>query len=62
MMGSMVAVKGMLSMKAEAMALTHRTMMMATVRLPAGDVLHPVGDHLDQAGFLGPGDDHEQGR
>ena len=34
MMGSMVAVKGMLSMKAEAMALTQRTMMMAAVRLP----------------------------
>ena len=34
MMGSMVAVKGMLSMKAEAMALTHRTMIMAVVRLP----------------------------
>ena len=34
MMGSMVAVKGMLSMKAEAMALTHRTMTMAAVRLP----------------------------
>src|SRR5512143_3508627 len=29
MIGSMVAVKGMLSIKAEAMALTHKTMMMA---------------------------------
>src|SRR5659263_569954 len=34
MIGSMVAVKGMLSMKAEAMALTHRTRTMAAVRLP----------------------------
>ncbi len=60
-MGSIVAVKGMLSMKAEAMALTQRIMMMATVRLP-GETLSTdlFGDTLDQAGGLGPGDDDEE--
>jgi hypothetical protein len=33
-MGSMVAVKGMLSIKAEAMAETHRTRRMARVKFP----------------------------
>ena len=26
-----------------------------------GDILDPFGDDLDQAGFFGPGNDHEQG-
>ena len=59
-MGSMVAVKGMLSMNAEAMAETQRIMTTAMVRIALGGLEHHVGDLLDQPRGFRAGNDHEQ--
>ena len=34
--------------------------MMATVSVAPGDVSHPLGDKLNQTGFLRPGNDDKQ--
>ena len=61
LVGSMVAMKGILSIKAEAIAETQRTMMMATLKGTAGSILTHSTINCIKLCLLCPGNHDKQG-